>query len=256
MIFGLGSGRSGTMSLASLLNSMPDVICFHESNPASMAWIGAEMTVHSILNDFEAILSDKPRGIAIDLMASHRTDRAAPLEKMKNLSHVEAIADVASYYLPYVELIIERCPTALFPCLKRDREETVESFIKKVTGKNIQKPRNQLLKKLARKKSLPIRTQKNHWVEHDGTQWLTDHRWDKCFPHYPENLSLREAITRYYDDYYKRTDELGKKYPENVKVFELNAINSEKGQVELLDFCRISKRAALHISHVNQGRKT
>ena len=54
MIFGLGSGRCGTMTLASLIDSQADALCFHEVNPAAMAWQGSEHAVYSIVRDFEA----------------------------------------------------------------------------------------------------------------------------------------------------------------------------------------------------------
>ena len=242
------------MSLANLLNSAPSTICFHESNPAGMAWTGAEATIHSILNDFENILAGGPRGITIDLMAPHRTDRAEPLRKLATLPEVEAIGDVASYFLPYVETILARAPDTVFPCLKRDRKETIRSFSAKVTARPARISRSDRLKSLLGRGPKARPHQKNHWIQHDGTNWITDLRWDKCFPDYDAPISLDDAIGRYYDDYYTTVDELARKYPRSVNVFDLNALNDQEGQNAVMDFCGITRRPQYIVSHENQGR--
>jgi hypothetical protein len=123
---------------------------------------------------------------------------------------------VATYYLPYVERILAVHPTARFLCLRRDREETIASFMKKT-------PR------------------KNHWMEHDGAQWKHT-AWDHCFPKYLAS-SKAEAIGLYWDEYYRRAAELEALHPSLFHVFATEALNTEAGQRELLDFLAVPEAA-------------
>ncbi len=251
LIFGLGSGRCGTTSLANLLNGQPGVVCFHESNAMGMAWSGAEHAVHSVLNDFEGVLAGGPRAMSVDLGAYHRMAGKDPLHRLTTLERVRAIGDVASYYLPYVEMILERAPGAVFPCLRRDRQETVDSFVKKVTvGPAPVKPKGLTLGK--RQAAPPLR-QRNHWVDHNGRQWVAAPRYDNCFPHYEPGLSLAEAIGRYYDEYYQTAEALAARHPASVRIFDVTALNSEAGQAAILAFCGLEPMAAYRPSHLNRG---
>lgn len=125
VIIGIGTGRCGTTALASLLDSQRDILCFHEMNPSSMSWEGAEATVTSTLRDFDAILRGKELGVTIDLTSQNR---ASPLKAAREKVRITAIGDVASYYLPYVKHILDRQPKAKLPCMTRCKEEVVRSF--------------------------------------------------------------------------------------------------------------------------------
>lgn len=250
LIFGLGSGRCGTTSLASLLNGMPGVVCFHESNAMGMAWSGAEHAVHSVLNDFEGVLAGGPRAVSVDLGAYHALEGNDPLHRLKTLERVRAIGDVASYYLPYVELILDRAPRAVFPCLRRDRRETVESFVQKVTVGPPVKPRRLSFGVRPRPSA---QRQRNHWVDHDGRSWLAAPRYDNCFPHYERGLRLEEAIGRYHDEYYRTAEALAARHPSAVRIFDVTALNSGAGQAEILDFCGIGAAADYRPTHLNRG---
>ena len=97
LIFGLGTGRCGTVSLYRLLNSQNDSFFTHESKPL-LPW------------DFDKNLID------------------SKLEKFfsKNRNYV---GDVGSNYLPYVEYIREVLPESKFVVLKRPKVEVINSFI-------------------------------------------------------------------------------------------------------------------------------
>jgi hypothetical protein len=252
LIFGLGSGRCGTTSLANLLNGLPEVVCFHESNAMGMAWSGAEHAVHSILNDFEAVLAGGPRAMSVDLGAYHRMQGKDPLHRLTTLPKVRAIGDVASWYLPYVDLILNRAPNAVFPCLRRDRQETVESFVSKVTiGPAAPAKANRL--SLVKRPGPGALRQRNHWVDHDGSRWVPAPRYDNCFPHYEPDLSLEDAIGRYYDDYYRTAEALAARYPAAVRIFDVTALNSADGQAALLGFCGLGAAAEYRPTHLNRG---
>ncbi len=179
VVIGLGSGRCGTRSLAALLDSQNRAHVSHEILGPSVAWEQGEATVWGMLRDL-------PRDSGLRL-----------------------VGDVASYYLPYVEHILSVYLSTRFVCLKRDREETIASFVKKT-------PR------------------KNHWMAHDGSWWRHS-PWDQCFPKYHAS-SKEEAIGRYWDDYYRRAEELQSRYPASFRVFPIETLNTLDGQRRILDF--------------------
>ena len=106
LIFGLGSGRCGTHSLADLLNSQKDSQITHEmGDQPVLTWEFDEKTLDYYLN------------------------------KITSRNSFFA-GDVAFYLLPYVETIIKKYPESRFVCLMRDKEETVCSYEKKTIGRN------------------------------------------------------------------------------------------------------------------------
>ena len=104
LVFGLGTGRSGTVSLANLLDSQEDASFSHESTP-SLAWSFSREE--------------------IDQKVKLLTGRAAAI-----------VGDVASWYLPYVEHLITEHPQSKFICLEREKEAVVASFMKKTQRRN------------------------------------------------------------------------------------------------------------------------
>lgn len=149
------------------------------------------------------------------------------LQWMKLQTDQRLVGDVAFAYLPYVGYILSRWPTAKFICLQRDRTETVESFIKKTPGRN-------------------------HWVQHDGTQWQAD-RWDACFPHYAA-MSKPEAIGYYWDEYYATAAELQATYPAAFRIFPTTALNQLEGQQALLYFIGIPHQQLGVPAHVHENQ--
>lgn len=242
MVFGLGSGRCGTKSLAALLNAQSNAVCFHEVNPSAMAWAGAEDTVVSLLRDFQAILDGGERAVTVDRASPGRTE---PLTRLHMLPRVELIGDVGIYYLPYVDQILSRFPEARFPCLRRDRAEVIESYVRKLSVPR--RPQTKVesvkaaLRSLLRPSSVtPVRhNSRNHWSGSADSRWVSDRRWDKCFPTYDDlgSTSLEAHIARFYDEYYLHVDDLERRYPENVRVFSIDKLNSVEGRSDILRFC-------------------
>ena len=131
--------------------------------------------------------------------------------------------DVSLYWLPQVERLIEEFPLndtfddLCIVALKRNKNDTVESFWNK-TGKA---------------------SGRNHWQLHDGEQFRNcSLGWDKCFPKF-EADSKREAINMYWSYYYGEVARLEAKYPDFVRCFPTNALNSEASQREILTFIGI-----------------
>ena len=208
IIIGLGSGRCGTRSLASLLNAQSDTVCFHEVNPSCMAWTGTERTVLSMLEEFRAVLAGGPRQITVDLATRRRAEQ---LPRLRSLEVVRAIGDVAFYYLPYAPMLAEM-PDVRMPVLRRDKDATVASFVQvmRIRRGRIRTVIDGVAALLRRR---PYRRYRNHWVEHDGRRWRRSVKFDKCFPKFKAE-SLEDALGQYWDLYYRTAEELAAKYPD------------------------------------------
>lgn len=225
ILFGMGSGRCGTNSLAELLNQQPGVCCFHEMAPSVMAWENAEETVGSVVRDFRSAYNGGERHVSVDRV-SNRHEHC--LTRLRSLQWVNAMGDVASYYLPYVEFILEREPQARFPVMRRARDATVKSFVRKMSDDLGKQPMWPLNRKRAR----------NHWATIDD-RWIRDPVWDKNFPSFslPRSSGLSQYVGLYYDTYYKRVDALVAAFPENVRVFGLELLATSEGRSQVLQFC-------------------
>lgn len=248
IIFGLGSGRSGTASLAGLLNSQPSVVCFHEVNPSAMAWQGADGTVISLLRDFRAIVRGNERALTIDRTSPHRD---GPAKRMGTLKKVHAIGDVGHYYLPYVEKILTRENNARFPCLWRSKDKVIESFTAKL---RLSPPRRmRSIYAAFKRKHLP--TSRNHWAGSHDPRWQSDLRFDACFPSYEglEAASLADHLGRWHDEYYAEAGRLAKKYPDHIRIFDLEQMNSIEGRREILEFAlpgiKVNPDVQAHANH-------
>ncbi|MFY0632461.1 MAG: sulfotransferase [Vannielia sp.] len=242
MVFGLGSGRSGTTSLAELLNHQPGMCCFHEMAPSTFAWEGAEEAVGSLLRDFHAALHGDERLLSVDRIYHRQEDT---LERFRSLAPLNALGDVASYYLPYVEYILDRAPGARFPVLKRAREATIASFVAKMSQGLGKQPLWPLNRKRVR----------NHWASASDRRWVRDAVWDKNFPSFdlPRRSGLEAYVARYYDTYYARVDDLVTAFPESVRLFGLEQLGTPEGRQDILEFC-LPGRAHVDVDvHSNKG---
>lgn len=252
IIFGLGSGRSGTASLAGLLNAQPGTVCFHEANPAAMSWEGAEDTVISQLRDFHAILQGDTRAVTIDLTSP---DRCGPVARLKALGQVTGIGDVAHYHLPYVETILAHAPQARFPCILRDREEMVQSF----TAKLRLAPPGRARRLWAFLRRRPLPRSRNHWAGPQDRRWQGDLRFDKCFPSY-EGMATADLAThlrRWHRDYYTEVERLQSQYPDHIRLFDISCLNDADGRRTLLDFCLPGGKIAPDVTvHANSRSAT
>jgi hypothetical protein len=144
-------------------------------------------------------------------------------DSLKELLALDAdlVGDVGFYYLPYVERILSRYPTVRFVCLQRPKRATVASYMKKSKGRN-------------------------PWMEHDGCEWKHD-GWDASFPksalrldqdavRFSPSERKRFALDQYWDEYYDRAQQLQREHPEAFRIVPMTALNSTKGQDEILAF--------------------
>ena len=132
------------------------------------------------------------------------------LEFLLSLKENKFVGDTGMYYLPYIEQIINRYPQVKIIVMERDKEEVVKSYIKKTTGRN-------------------------HWFDHDGKEWEKDDKWDPCYPKY-DIINKEKALEKYWEDYKNQTDNLILKFPDKIKKWTIQSLNTLNGKNEILNF--------------------
>jgi hypothetical protein len=116
LVIGLGTGRSGSASLARFFGAQPGAFFAHE---------GAYARPRALRYTFGVILPWEPSAAAF-------AGWQAGLERAAR--GAAFYGDVGSYFLPYVGRILEARPEARFVCIERDRAEVVASFLRKSAG--------------------------------------------------------------------------------------------------------------------------
>jgi len=232
IVIGLGSGRSGTASLTSLIDRQAGGVCFHEMNPAGSVFSGNPQPALNAVREFADLLSGERRNaLAIDYS---RPASVTTYRRLQQMEELNLIGDIAFYYLNYVEDILAVLPECRFVCIKRDRAKTIASWLKKTAINRW--PSIWLADRL---KSLitrtPFYTQYNFWQPHDGSKWQHDPVWDSCFPDI-EASSKEEAIGIYWDNYYEKAERLQAAYPDNLRIFSVEELNDPQGQRKILSF--------------------
>lgn len=237
IVIGLGSGRTGTASLSRLINSQSGAVCFHELNPTGVVFAGNPQPILNTINEFQAILS----GGAKHLLALDYSRRISVkiYEQLQTTDKIRMLGDIAYYYLSYVEDILAINKSVRFVCIKRDKQETVDSWMEK---SRIHRWRSLWL--ADRLKSwltrTPFHQSKNFWQLHDGTQYQLDPVWDKTFPKF-EAATKRESIEQYWDYYYAEAARLAEQHPEHFRLFDIGEMSSPEGQRRILGFIGIAE---------------
>ena len=185
LIIGLGTGRCGSTSLSYLLSMQKDTFSFHE-HPPIISWSNDTHIVDFHIKRFNILLN-----------------------------YFDYVIDIAHWWLPYVEKIININPESIFVCLKRDKMQTVSSFLK--------------IKGNGQKGTI------NHWINHDNKFWRYN-VWDKTYPKFVAN-NIDDAISQYWENYYLISSEIEKKYPKNFKIFYTKDLSTKEGQLNILNFC-------------------
>lgn len=250
IVIGLGSGRSGTASLAKLLNAQRDSLCFHEMNPSAVRFSGTPRPFLNAIDEFQAILDGgDPAMLTVDLS---RAVAAKAYDQLCRMSRVRMIGDIAFYYLTYVILLARHNPNIRFICLRRDREQTINSWLRKSA---VERWRS---KRIADRLSSLITREyyhesRNFWMDHDGTRWLKDPVWDKCFPKFVARTK-REAIGMYWDHYYEQAEILKRKLGEVFRIVDTERLDETPFQTELLTYCGIPAAEQVHVdAHIHRS---
>lgn len=139
-------------------------------------------------------------------------DDALIIKRLNTLEEHGFNGDVALYYLNYVDKIMELKPGSKVVVMRRDKQSVINSFIKKTAG-----------------------------LDHWGDSVSSLNPWDKSFPCYGSN-DKNHTIGRYYDEYYNEVLSLIEKYPNNIKIFEVESLNNNEGLMSILHFCGINQK--------------
>jgi hypothetical protein len=250
IVIGLGSGRSGTASLAKLLRAQPDALCFHEMNPSCVRFTGTTRPILNTIDEFQAIVDGgDPSALTVDLA---RPVVADAYDQLCRMDRVRTIGDIAFYYLSYVEAIAAHNANVRFICLKRDKDETVESWMKKtsINRWRSKKVADRLAAWITRG---PYHQGINPWMEHDGTVWMPDLVWDKCFPKFSA-ASKREAVSKYWDFYYDEAERLVSRLGDTFRIVETNQLSERSSQRDLLTFCGFEPQSHIYTTaHIHQS---
>ncbi|KKL94555.1 hypothetical protein LCGC14_1863500 [marine sediment metagenome] len=160
------------MSLTGLLNSQPDSNITHENLP--IPWFNEPNVAGQMI---EQLLK---REAAI-------------------------IGDVGYYWLNQVNHLLEHVPQAKFICLKRARQEVIEST----------------------------------WAHSRGLNVHPTDPWYRMYPLY--NTDRKTAIGLMWDDYCTISEKLQEKYPEHFKILDTDSLNTQVGVETILDFAEVPK---------------
>lgn len=184
IVIGLGTGRCGTVSLQKMLSQIRNSFFVHEG--FMLPWYGDP-------ND------------AIKKMYTfiRETDK-------------RVCGDVGFYWLPYVDHMIHEFPGIKFICMKRDKIETIKSYLRKTEGRN-------------------------HWMHHEGKRWRKDVLWDRCYPKFKAS-SKEEALSKYWDMYYDQAATLEKRYPSHFRIFDLSVLSASENFSKVLEFIAVENQ--------------
>lgn len=236
IVIGLGSGRTGTASLAKFIDSQHNALCFHELNPSGSVFEGNPQPQINTIREYKAILEGGPRHLlALDYTRPHSVKT---YEKLKRMEKVDILGDIAFYYLLYVENLLGITSDIRFVCIRRDKSETVESWLEKT---RIHRWKSLWLADRIKSTLVrtPFHTAYNHWQNHDGTKWAKEPVWDKTFPKF-EAASKREAIEKYWDYYYAQAELLAARHPEHFRIFDISEMSHPEGQRRILEFIGVA----------------
>lgn len=250
VVIGLGSGRSGTASLAKLLNTQKNALCFHEMNPSCVRHDGTPQPILTGVKDMHAItLGGDHTALTVDLS---RAVAAKEYDLLQEMDAVSLLGDIAHYYLSYVEAIIALNLPVKFICLKRDRHKTIKSWLNKTTAQPWKSKRlaNAISSLITREPNL---LQRNPWMKHDGSRYAIDPVWDKCFPKFP-GPSREDAAGQYYDYYYDTAEALANKHEDCFWMIETEKLDDPTFQTKLLNFCGIDAVDHVHTdAHIHKS---
>lgn len=187
MIFGMGTGRCGTVSLSELFNKQPKICSTHEGQ--FLPW------EHDLVAFYQGLLkeifiADKP-----------------------------IVAPVAFYWIKYLSDIFRDVRDPKVVCLKRRREEVIESFA-------------------------GMYQDRNYWSDPEGDKFTGRNPGigplGEMFPSY--NLSKEEALGTYWDTYYAIAEAWVERFPERMIIVDTYSMfNDGDYQKAALEFLGIKK---------------
>ncbi len=190
LVIGLGTGRSGTVSLSKFLGVQEKTFFVHE---------GAYK---------QKFFSQYSAGNYLPWKIDKHLFEVWYSGLRKASKGALYYGDVCASLLPYVSLILEKDPEAVFVCIKRDKTEVVNSFMHVTRGIN-------------------------YWNENEVFRAFDF--WGEMFPTI-NSLNKRDALEKYWDLYHETVKSLEEKYPHAIRTFSINDLNTFEGREEILNF--------------------
>lgn len=203
LIIGLGTGRCGTVSLKALLACQEDTNATHET----------------MLLPYK--FSDPKYRQYMNKLWRRKT---------------RIVADVALWTLPYVTTIMGEYPSTKFICLQRDREDTIQSFMRKT------------------------KDGRNHWTRFDSSYW-DEKKWPRerkcpyknCYPRF--DADKEKALGFYWDYYYIVAESYQDAFPDSFRIFPVEFLNTRDGCESILEFAGYEEMKIKVGLHKNKTRK-
>ncbi|OUT38921.1 MAG: hypothetical protein CBB66_04410 [bacterium TMED6] len=209
IILGLGVSRKETKKMHKFFNNQDYFDLDYESDVKNFSWYNSENIVINRIKTLEKKLYTNTNS------------------SKKNF-HVTG--DIAFYYLPYIELLINNFPYIKFISTKKSKKHIFKDLKADIQTNSSLPARLLLFKK----------KYKNHWNDHDGKKWEKDYINDKCYPKY-DISDLDKSINMYIDSYISEVRKIQRKYPKNLKVFFTDELNSNYGKKKIFNFIGIKK---------------
>jgi hypothetical protein len=128
------------------------------------------------------------------------------------------VGDIGIHWIQYVPFLIDTIPDCRIICLKRNKQDTVNSWLNRNWSSNF----------LVAKGS-------KHWNYKD----FNINVGNAVFPRY--DLPSDKAVSQYWDDYYEQAAGLQKQYPDNFLIVSIEKLNKSSDVKSILDFIGIRK---------------
>ena len=203
IVLGLGISRKETKKIHNFLNSQEKFIFDYESDLEKISWYDSENIVVNRIEQLENRL----------------------YKNTKSENSFTATGDVGFYFLPYIELLLNNFPYLKIISTKKSKKKTFVDVMSDIETKNSFLSRLFMFKK----------RYKNHWINHNGSNWEKDFQLDKCYPKFNVK-NLDSSINSYIEMYIFELKKIQKKYPNNIKVFFSDELDSEYGKKKVMSF--------------------
>ena len=207
IVIGLSSSRVESKKIFSFLKEDENISVNYESDIKNFSW-----------NNSENIILKR-----IEILEKNIYNNTTSSKKS-----FKSFGEVCFYVLPYLEILINNFPYLKFICTTKSRQKTYDDIMTDITNEN-----NFLLRLFLFRKKF-----KNHFINHNGKKWQKDYILDKCYPKFKLE-SLEKSIEEYIDLYYSNVKSIEKKYPNNLKVFYSDELQSKYGKKKISSFIGI-----------------
>lgn len=132
--------------------------------------------------------------------------------------------EIGMFFLPYVITFLAEIPELKVVVLKRKRVKTINTVVRESVYTN------------------PFSLNRhNKDGEHPWEYSPGD--WGLSYPKYiyTDEKDIKESTTIFYDSYYHQAKELRRLFPNRIRVFNTECLNSQKGRQKIFDFLKLPK---------------